>query len=128
PFEMFVVFATNLHPATLVDAAFLRRIQTKIEIGTLANEHFHKIFHAVCRDNNLEFDSEVVDELIEIIRYEYKEPLRACDPRDLVNQIRWSARYAQKQPVLDRNSIRTAVTAYFVAVTEDVDSNRVDIS
>ena len=128
PFEMFVVFATNLHPSTLVDAAFLRRIQTKIEIGTLANEHFHKIFRAVCEDNNLEFDPEVVDELIEIIRYEFKEPLRACHPRDLVNQIRWSARYAQKQPVLDRNSIRTAVTAYFVADTEDVDGNRLDIS
>jgi SpoVK/Ycf46/Vps4 family AAA+-type ATPase len=123
---MFVVFATNLHPATLVDAAFLRRIQTKIEIGTLADEHFHKIFQAVCRENKLEFDSAVVDELIEMIRYEFKEPLRACHPRDLVNQIRWAARYSQTEPVLDRHSIRTAVTAYFVADTEDVDGNRIE--
>jgi SpoVK/Ycf46/Vps4 family AAA+-type ATPase len=123
---MFVVFATNLHPATLVDAAFLRRIQTKIEIGTLADEHFHKIFQAVCKENNLEFDSAVVDELIEIIRYEFKEPLRACHPRDLVNQIRWAARYLDTEPVLDRNSVRTAVTAYFVADTNDVDGNRIE--
>lgn len=125
PFEMFVVFATNLHPATLVDAAFLRRIQTKIEIGTLADEHFHKIFQAVCRNNNLEYDPAVVKELIEMIRYEFKEPLRACHPRDLVNQILWAARYSQAKPLLDRESVRTAVTAYFVADTEDVDGNRI---
>jgi predicted ATPase with chaperone activity len=126
PFEMFVVFATNLHPATLVDAAFLRRIQTKIEIGTLADEHFHKIFRAVCKENKLEFDAAVVDELIEMIRYEFKEPLRACHPRDLVNQICWAARYSETQPVLDQHSVRTAVTAYFVAETEDVDGNRIE--
>ena len=33
PFEMLVVFASNLDPNQLMDAAFLRRIQTKIHIG-----------------------------------------------------------------------------------------------
>jgi predicted ATPase with chaperone activity len=32
PFELFVVFATNMDPAELVDTAFLRRIQTKVKI------------------------------------------------------------------------------------------------
>src|SRR6201982_505943 len=34
PFDVLVAFATNLDPATLVDEAFLRRIQTKIRLGS----------------------------------------------------------------------------------------------
>jgi hypothetical protein len=33
PFEMLVVFASNIDPASLVDPAFLRRIQTKIKLS-----------------------------------------------------------------------------------------------
>jgi hypothetical protein len=38
PFEMLVVFATNMDPAELADEAFLRRIQTKIRIGSVSDE------------------------------------------------------------------------------------------
>ena len=44
PFELIVVFATNLEPAQLADAAFLRRIQTKIKVGTVSEQQFHEIF------------------------------------------------------------------------------------
>lgn len=115
PFEMFVVFATNLDPATLVDAAFLRRIQTKVEVGTLSDDHFTEIFRAVCKEFNLEYEPAIVDELIDVIRMKYKEPLRACHPRDIVNQIRWVARYEQTEAVLDRKAIKDAVAVYFVS-------------
>jgi predicted ATPase with chaperone activity len=114
PFEMFVVFATNLDPAALVDAAFLRRIQTKIEVGEISEEHFHQIFRSLCSALRLRYDAAMIDELIALIRDEVREPLRACHPRDLVNQIRWVARYEQRPPVLDRESIRAATEAYFV--------------
>ncbi len=32
PFELMVVFSTNLNPNSLADEAFLRRIQTKVEV------------------------------------------------------------------------------------------------
>ena len=115
PFEMFVVFATNMDPASLVDAAFLRRIQTKIEIGAVSRENFHAIFNSVCKEHGLQPDAVVVDELIDIIQGKLKEPLRACHPRDIINQIRWTARYDQVDPVLDRQAIANAVTTYFVA-------------
>jgi predicted ATPase with chaperone activity len=115
PFEMFVVFATNLDPATLVDAAFLRRIQTKIEVGTLTDAHFCDIFHAVLKEFKLDCEPAVVDDLIDVIRNKFKEPLRACHPRDIINQIRWAARYEQKEPVLDHPSIMQAVAVYFVS-------------
>jgi predicted ATPase with chaperone activity len=115
PFEMFVVFATNLDPGTLVDAAFLRRIQTKIEVSTLSDTHFIDIFHAVCKEYNLECEPEVITELIDMIRNQCREPLRACHPRDIINQIRWVARYEQIEPVLDRKALTDAVAVYFVS-------------
>jgi hypothetical protein len=122
PFEMFVVFATNLDPATLVDAAFLRRIQTKVHVGALSNPEFHAIFKVVCEPQGLKYDSAVIDELINVIRNKLHEPLRACHPRDIVNQVRWSARYEQKEVLLDRESVLSAVDAYFGATTDESDS------
>ena len=115
PFEMFVVFATNLDPATLVDAAFLRRIQTKVEVATLTDEHFSEIFHAVCKEFNLECEPSIIGDLIDVIRKKCREPLRACHPRDIINQIRWVARYEQTEPVLDRKALMDAVAVYFVS-------------
>ena len=121
PFELFVVFATNLDPATLVDAAFLRRIQTKIKVDAVSPQQFHEIFRAVCSEARLQYEPGIVDELIERIQSELKEPLRACYPRDMVNQIRWSAHYMQREPRLDREAVQTAVEAYFAAGTGDTD-------
>jgi predicted ATPase with chaperone activity len=121
PFELFVVFATNLDPATLVDAAFLRRIQTKIKVDAVAPPQFHEIFRGVCSEARLRYEPAVVDALIERIQNELKEPLRACYPRDIVNQIRWTARYQQREPVLDEEAVQTAVEAYFAAGTAATD-------
>ena len=122
PFEMFVVFATNLDPATLVDAAFLRRIQTKVHVGAITNQEFHEIFRNVCKPIELTCEPNVIDELIEVIKNRLHEPLRACHPRDIVNQIRWAARYEQKEIKLDRDSVLSAVEAYFGTTGEGADS------
>ena len=119
PFEMFVVFATNLNPSQLADAAFLRRIQTKILVDTVSPEQFHEISRRVCGDFELQYDAAVIDELIDVIRNRLKEPLRACHPRDIMNQIRWAARYEGSKPHLDHDAVLTAVAAYFVLPTED---------
>ena len=114
PFEMFVVFATNISPATLVDAAFLRRIQTKIEVGALSDAHFHEIFRGVCDDLKVSYDAVIVDKLVDVIRNKLKEPLRACQPRDIVNQICWAARYESRLPTLTDQTLAAAIDAYFV--------------
>jgi MoxR-like ATPase len=119
PFEMFVVFATNLTPASLVDAAFLRRIQTKIEVGAVSDAQFHEIFRWVCDELKVNYDATIVDELIDIVRNRLKEPLRACHPRDIVNQIRWAASYEERQPVLTRETIAEAIEAYFLPESPD---------
>ena len=121
PFDPCVVFATNLDPATLVDEAFLRRIQTKIELATVTEQQFHAIFHAVCGTCGLECDSNTINELIHIIRKELKEPLRPCHPRDLISQVCWKARYNETVPCLDRDALLGAVKSYFVRTARNSD-------
>jgi predicted ATPase with chaperone activity len=114
PFDLFVVFATNLDPAKMVDAAFLRRIQTKIKVDFASPEQFHEIFRRVCLQTGLLYDAAVVQDLIQTINLEYKEPLRACYPRDIVQQILCSARYSENEPCLNREAIAQACRNYFL--------------
>ncbi len=115
PFDLFVVFATNLDPSTMMDEAFLRRIQTKIKVEFVTPEQFREIFRRVCVEYDLAYNAPVVDTLIQMITQDYKEPLRACHPRDVVQQIIWAAKYLQKPPVLDYDTVTQACRNYFLA-------------
>jgi predicted ATPase with chaperone activity len=114
PFEMLVVFASNLDPATLVDAAFLRRIQTKIHVGAATDEQFTEIFRRVAKENEIEVDDGICQDLIAFIRGVLDQELRSCHPRDIVNQVRWAARFEGTKPRLDRTALMRAVEAYFL--------------
>jgi predicted ATPase with chaperone activity len=115
PFEMLVVFASNMDPAELVDACFLRRIQTKIKIGTVTDLQFCEIFRNVADEHRVAYDSGVPTELINFIRGTLKLELRQCYPRDIVNQVLWAARYEGRKPYLDRAAMLQAFEAYFLA-------------
>lgn len=114
PFEMLVVFATNKDPATMLEPAFMRRIQTKIRIGSPSDEEFCEIFRRVAAENGLTVDPTLLVELISVIRDTLRQELRQCYPRDLIDQICWKARYEGQEPTLDRASLRRAVNNYFL--------------
>ncbi|OGP69495.1 MAG: hypothetical protein A2169_10345 [Deltaproteobacteria bacterium RBG_13_47_9] len=115
PFDLFVIFSTNLDPASLADEAFLRRIQTKIKVDFVSPEQFREIFRRVCLQFNLKYNAAVADDLIQMIGLEYKEPLRACYPRDILQKVLWGAHYLQKEPHLDREAVAKACRNYFLA-------------
>jgi len=114
PFEMLVVFASNMNPNELVDPAFLRRIQTKIKLGALTDEQFCEIFRRIATEFRVTFDSSIPTNLIEFIRGTLKQELRACYPRDIVRQVCWAARFENRKPHLDQAALKRAVDAYFL--------------
>jgi predicted ATPase with chaperone activity len=114
PFEMLVVFASNMDPAELGDAAFLRRIQTKVKLGEVTDDQFREIMRRVTRENGVDTDPSAVNFLIDYIHGTLRQELRSCYPRDVVNQILWSARYEGKKPYLDLASVNRAIEAYFL--------------
>ena len=115
PFDLFVVFATNLDPAELMDEAFLRRILNKIKVDFVTRENFHEIFRSVCRNFEVTYDAGIVDHFLSMLTTEIKQPLRACFPRDIVRQICWAAKYEGRTPVMDQNSVREACENYFLS-------------
>ncbi|HEX4285680.1 MAG TPA: hypothetical protein VHZ28_11360 [Terracidiphilus sp.] len=114
PFDMLVVFATNMNPSELVDSAFLRRIQTKIKIGAVTDEQFSEIFRLVARERRLSVEENVIRGVIGAIRIKRNEELKPCYPRDLINQVCWAAQYEDRRPVLDHEALIRAVEAYFL--------------
>jgi predicted ATPase with chaperone activity len=114
PFEVLVVFSSNLNPAELLEDAFLRRVQTKIKIDTVSDDQFCEIFRRVAEEKGLECDSTLVHNLAKFIRERVKEPLRPCYPRDIINQIAWEAKYEGKKASLEPGAISRAVEAYFM--------------
>jgi predicted ATPase with chaperone activity len=115
PFDMFVVFATNMDISKLVDEAFLRRIQTKIKVEYMTREQFHHIFMNECREMKLEYDPRVVDYVIELVSERSRQPLRACYPRDILHQIVWASKYHGTEARLTRGAVEQACHNYFVA-------------
>jgi predicted ATPase with chaperone activity len=118
PFEMLVVFASNLDPAELVDPSFIRRIKTKIKIGEVSNEQFCEIFRRVAQENGVKVDPGMPETLIDFVRRVLKQELRSCYPRDIVEQVCWSARFDDREPHLNRAALEQAVSAYFLRDTK----------
>jgi predicted ATPase with chaperone activity len=114
PFDLFVVFATNLDPALVVEEAFLRRIQTKIKLGAVTPAQFHEIFRRSCETLGLVYDHLQVEAVLHTIEGRFRQPLRACYPRDLLQQIMWRARYEQRDPVITEEALEHACRAYFL--------------
>jgi predicted ATPase with chaperone activity len=116
PFDLFVVFSTNLDPNQLADEAFLRRIPNKIAVGYATPEQFLEIFRRECQVRLIGWDDGVPEHLIHCITEEMKQPLAHCHPRDLLNQIFWAARYAGEEPHLTRETVEQACRAHFLPV------------
>jgi hypothetical protein len=114
PFDLFVVFATNLDPSQLADAAFLRRIPNKIAMSHARRDQFVEIFRTECQTRMLPFDLEVANSLADFITGEMKQPLCQCHARDLINQITWTANYQGLEPQLTREVLEQACRAYFL--------------
>jgi len=112
PFDLFVVFATNLDPVKFTDEAFLRRIHTKAQLSYASPLEYHEIFRRVCAEYDLTYEPTVVDELIASLEKSGRH-LRPCDPAEIVQQIRWAAEYEDRPPHLDSASVVRACRNYF---------------
>ena len=114
PFDVLVVFATNLDPNDLADEAFLRRIPYKIPIEDPSVDEFTRIFELNCRRRQLKFHQVMVAYLH---RRHYRptgRPMRSCHPRDILDQVTAMCRYKGVQPEITRELLDAACAAYFL--------------
>lgn len=113
PFDQLIIFSTNLEPKQLVDGAFLRRIPYKIQVPDPTETEFHKILSIVCPHYGFEYDREAVEYLLATHYRPVNRPLRSCQPRDLVLQVRNYCIYHKLPKRLSREAFDFAVSNYF---------------
>src|SRR3989442_2663944 len=114
PFDVLTVFATNLDPKSLADEAFLRRIPYKIPIEDPSVEDFARIFELNCKRRQLPFHKVMVAYLQRRHYGPAHRRLRACHPRDLLDQVTALCRYRGIAPMLTRELLDRACESYFV--------------
>ena len=114
PFDVLVIFSTNLPPKDLVDEAFLRRLRHKIEIGDPNYEDYREIFRRVAASKGVTFSDQGLAYLLQEWYIKQNRKLRASHPRDLCDQILDIARYLSVEPAMTREMIDLAGTSYFV--------------
>ncbi|MBL8101010.1 MAG: ATP-binding protein [Anaerolineales bacterium] len=116
PFDVLIVFSTNLPPKDLVDEAFLRRLRHKIEIGDPSFEEYREIFKRVAQAKRIEYNDQGLAYLLQEWYIKRNRKLRASHPRDLCDQIIDIASYLAVPPVMSREMIDHAGRAYFVDI------------
>jgi hypothetical protein len=114
PFDVLVVFATNLKPESLADEAFLRRIPYKIYARNPTIDEFTRIWELNCRRKGLAFEPKVIEYLVR----KYYQPrglqLRSCHPRDLIEQVVDRCRFDGRPPAISRELLDAACASYFI--------------
>lgn len=112
PFEVMVVFSTNLDPLQLADEAFLRRIPNKIFIGEIDAAIFDEIFQRILTSRKLPASPDAVPYLRELC-LRYSGHLRACYPGDICSIIQSIAVYEGCPPEVTRSTLERAAELYF---------------
>ncbi len=113
PFELMVVFSTNLDPHDLADEAFLRRIQTKVLVDDISAEVFDEIFRRVMQTHQVPAEPGSAEYLRERCEAYAARVLRACYPMDIYRLVKAISEYEGRPVRMTRVNIDRAVALYF---------------
>jgi predicted ATPase with chaperone activity len=116
PFDLVLVFSTNIHPLELADEAFLRRIGYKIEFPYLSPEQYIRIWQNTCREYRITCDPSILKFVLTELHGGHKVPLLPCHPRDLIGMAVDHMAYTDKPRELSTDDMRWAWNNYFVSV------------
>ena len=113
PFDVTVIFASNLTPDELTDPAFARRLGYKIEIGALSEQGYRTVIEQACRRVGIEADPVAIDFMIEHLHPSYEQAYLPCVPYDVISKVRDRALYLGQSPRLTPELIEWAWKTYF---------------
>ncbi|HJT87854.1 MAG TPA: hypothetical protein VJ732_08355 [Bryobacteraceae bacterium] len=114
PFEVTLVFSTNLRPVDLVDEAFIRRVPNKIYLGPIEPERFDQIFEGVLVRHKLPYDPEMGECLRRLCKKHGAPDLRGCYPGDICEIMAAMASYDRKPFVVSEENLARATELYFM--------------
>ncbi|MDD5036964.1 MAG: hypothetical protein PHE55_19735, partial [Methylococcaceae bacterium] len=113
PFDVVLIFSTNMNPLTLADEAFLRRLGYKILFDVLTPAEYEAIWRQVCEKNAIAFDPAAFHYVLELYHRE-ERPLLPCQPRDLLDLVMDQCRYDGVENRVTTERLDRAWNSYFV--------------
>ena len=113
PFELMVVFSTNLDPSDLADDAFLRRIHNKIFVDAVDETAFDQIFVRVVGKFGIPSEPDSAQHLRKLCLAEGRTELRACYPGDICNILTSIGKYEGRPPHMSKSELERAANLYF---------------
>ncbi|HEY1215592.1 MAG TPA: hypothetical protein VGE93_18325 [Bryobacteraceae bacterium] len=113
PFELLVVFSTNLNPSDLADEAFLRRIPNKVYVGDVDDDSFDVIFERETRQQKIPCDPDSAEYLRALCKRHGGDSLRACYPGDICRILHWISEYEKRPVEAAKADFERAVNLYF---------------
>ena len=114
PFDLLLVFATNLQPSQLGDEAFFRRIRHKIEVGDPDEEGFLRIMRMTCVANNIPYEEQAGRYIIERYYRPKGRNLRGVHPRDIIDLLMDIASFRGIDPACTKELLDLACQSYFI--------------
>ena len=108
PFEVFLVFSTNLKPDDLGDEAFLRRIQYKMLMRNPDEYEFAAIFKKYAEAQGLNVTPKLIVDFLEKYYRNKKRPKRRCHPRDVLTHAIDIIRFERREWILTAEKIGRA--------------------
>jgi predicted ATPase with chaperone activity len=113
PFELCLIFATNLNPSDVTDPAFLRRIGFRLQVKPPEKTQYAQIFNQYLKKMDVNLDDSSLDWLFQQYEKEGRE-LRGCEPRDLLERVRDLCKYRGEDVVsVNPKNLEFAWRAYF---------------
>ncbi len=113
PFDYALLLVTNLAPAALFDAALLRRIGYKVQVGPLGESAYRALFRQQCRATGIAFDEQVLQHLLHQLHGASGRLLLASTPRELLDRIADFAGFAGGEAQLTVASLEQAWSSLF---------------
>ena len=122
PFELKLIFATNIAPEDLADAAFLRRLPNKLYVGGVSDDAFDQIFLRYIRREGIDCDPGLGATLRRLCREHGCKELRACLAADVTSIANSVREFEEREGALTEEDFRRAAQLYFsrtMAFTDD---------
>jgi hypothetical protein len=113
PFDVTLVYVTNLAPQLLLDDASMRRIAYKIQVGALSEAHYRALFRRQCRVTRIACDEAVLEHLLGYLHASTGRALLASTPRDVLDRIADFASFAGREPRLTVPALEQAWSSLF---------------
>jgi len=115
PFDELVIFCTNLTPADLMDAAFLRRIPYKIRLAAPPIEIYRDIFKRAAADRGLTLAPLLFDWIVDELQSRRRVPLACYQPKFIIDHIVETCAFRKRPPEISESLVSMALDNLYTA-------------